>query len=192
MMVKTAKKYYTFTEYTNYLDETDYKYELVNGELVKMPPASGIHALIVTILFQLLTTEIARLNRNWLIMPGTIGVRITETKSRIPDLTIINKSQAQEILSLPCAILETAPILVIEIVSPANSDDDYRYKRSEYAALEIPEYWIIDPNAQKISVLVLVNGFYEVTEFSSELSIISPTFPDFKLNINDILKNKSF
>ncbi|QZZ23493.1 Uma2 family endonuclease [Leptothermofonsia sichuanensis E412] len=27
---------------------------------------------------------------------------------------------------------------------------DYRYKRSEYAALEVPEYWIVDPLDAKI------------------------------------------
>jgi Uma2 family endonuclease len=185
-MVQTAKKYYTFEDYLNYEDDTDYKYELVNGELIQMPVASGIHALIVTILFQLLTQEILRLNLDWLIMPGTLGVRTTETKSRIPDLTIITRKQAEEIRTLRSAVLQESPLLVIEIASPGNSDDDYRYKRSEYAALEIPEYWIVDPTTEKISVLTLINGFYEVAEFTSDSPIISPTFPELKLNVTQI------
>ena len=38
-----------------------------------------------------------------------------------------------------------APLLVVEVVSPGkvNEDRDYRYKRSEYAARGISEYWIV-------------------------------------------------
>ncbi|MDB9428759.1 Uma2 family endonuclease, partial [Microcystis aeruginosa CS-555/01A07] len=58
---------------------------------------------------------------------------------------------------------------------------DYRYKRSEYAVRGIPEYWIIDPIALKISVLNLILGFYELAEFNNEDKIISVTFPDLQL-----------
>jgi Uma2 family endonuclease len=45
----------------------------------------------------------------------------------------------------------------------------------------IPEYWIIDPIALKISVLTLISGFYELAEFNKEDRIISVTFPDLQL-----------
>ena len=46
-MVVTKEKLYTFAEYLNYRDSTDNKYELFNGELISMAPASGFHALIL-------------------------------------------------------------------------------------------------------------------------------------------------
>ncbi len=82
---------------------------------------------------------------------------------------------------MSAAVLEAPPVLAVEIVSPGNSDDDYRYKRSEYAVREIPEYWIIDPQTEKISILLLVSGFYEVTEFTGEQEIKSLLFPELKL-----------
>jgi Uma2 family endonuclease len=45
----------------------------------------------------------------------------------------------------------------------------------------IPEYWIIDPIALKISVLTLISGFYELAEFNNKDRIISVTFPDLQL-----------
>jgi Uma2 family endonuclease len=44
------------------------------------------------------------------------------------------------------------------VVSPgkANEDRDYRYKRSEYAARGIAEYWIVDPAQARVTVLTLV------------------------------------
>ncbi|WP_286826122.1 Uma2 family endonuclease [Microcystis sp. LSC13-02] len=142
-MIATQQKIYTFTEYLNYHNSTDNKYELFNGELIPMPPAKA--------------------------------------KSRIPDLMILTAEQCQEIRNMTTAVIEFSPLLVVEIVSPGNADDDYRYKRSEYAVRGILEYWIIDTIALKISVLTLISGFYELAEFNNEDRIISVTFPDLQL-----------
>jgi Uma2 family endonuclease len=89
---------------------------------------------------------------------------------------------------MSAAVLEAPPLLALEIVSPGNSDDDYRYKRSEYAVREIPEYWIIDPETEKISVLLLVSDFYEVTEFTGEQEIKSLLFPQLKLTSEQVFQ----
>ncbi|MBR8831366.1 MAG: hypothetical protein N5P05_002075 [Chroococcopsis gigantea SAG 12.99] len=180
-MVAVRKKLYSFEEYLEYDDGTDTKYELFNGELIPMPPASGFHALILCFLTEFLVLEIKRLNLEWKIMPGNVGVRTDRNKSRIPDLIIIDGSQCQELKTMRSAVMESPPILAIEIVSPGNSDHDYRYKRSEYAVSGINEYWIIDPLALKVSILTLVSGFYEVTQYEKEAEIVSPTFSEIKL-----------
>jgi Uma2 family endonuclease len=180
-MIQSLTKTYSFEEYLAYDNGTDNKYELVNGELKLMPPASGFHALILHFIFKILDQEIDKLKQQWKVMPGTVGVRTAKNKSRIPDLVVLSESQCQEIKKMSTAVLENPPLLAVEIVSPGNADDDYRYKRSEYAVREIPEYWIIDPEAKKISVLLLVSGFYEVTEFTEEQKIKSSLFPELKL-----------
>ncbi|UXE58720.1 MAG: Uma2 family endonuclease [Woronichinia naegeliana WA131] len=130
--------------------------------------------------------EINKLKQQWKVMPGTVGVRTAKRKSRIPDLVILSEEQCQELRTMSTAVLENPPLLAIEIVSPNNSDDDYRYKRSEYAVREIPEYWIIDPEIEKVSVLLLVSGFYEVTEFTDEQEIKSLLFPKLKLTVQQL------
>lgn len=187
-MVQLLTKTYSFEEYLAYDDGTDNKYELVNGHLQLMPTASGLHALILHFIFNVLEQEIKKVQKQWKVMPGTVGVRTAKNKSRIPDLVILSEEQCQEIRKMSTAVLETPPLLAVEIVSPNNSDDDYRYKRSEYAVREIPEYWIIDATSQKISILVLVSGFYEVTEFTEEQEIKSLLFPELKLTAKQIFE----
>jgi Uma2 family endonuclease len=85
------------------------------------------------------------------------------------------------------AVFEVSPLLVVEVVSPASIKQDYRFKRTEYAALEIPEYWIVDPQENKISVLILEDGFYEVTEFKGAQAVVSPTFNELHLTVETIL-----
>jgi Uma2 family endonuclease len=186
-MIQTVKKTYSFEEYLNYNDGTELQYELVNGELISMPTASGIHALIMVFLYDIFKQQINYLKQKWAVMPGNIGVRTDEKKSRIPDLVILNKQQVEELKEMAVAVLQTPPILAVEIVSPGHADDDYRYKRSEYAVKGIPEYWIVDPIAKKVSVLVLVSGFYDLTEFTESQQIISPTFPNLNLTANQVL-----
>jgi Uma2 family endonuclease len=187
-MVQLLTKTYSFAEYLAYDDGTDNKYELVNGELQLMTTASGFHALILVLVYDILKAEITRIKQQWKVMPGTVGVRTAKNKSRIPDLVVLSESQCQEIRTMSAAVLETPPLLAVEIVSPNNSDDDYRYKRSEYAVREIPEYWIVDPEAQKISVLLLVSGFYDMTEFTGEQKIKSLLFPELKLTPKQVFE----
>jgi len=187
-MVQLLSKTYSFEEYLAYDDGTDNKYELVNGQLQLMPTASGFHALILVLLYDILKAEIERIKQQWKVMPGTVGVRTAYKKSRIPDLVILSDSQCQEIRTMSTAVLESPPLLAVEIVSPGNSNDDYRYKRSEYAVREISEYWIIDPEIEKISVLLLVSGFYEVTEFIGEQEIKSLLFPELRLTAKQVFE----
>ncbi len=72
-------------------------------------------------------------------------------------------------------MFETTPLLV-EIVSESSVKQDCRFKRSEYAGLAIPEYWIIVPLENKVSVLMLEESFYEVIEFKGTQPIGSPIF----------------
>jgi len=188
MLQTLTKKTYTFEEYLEYHDDTDRKYELVNGELIPMPTPSGLHADIMVFLFKQLDKEIERLSLDWKVRPGNVGVRTAYNKSRIPDLVIITESQRQELRKVTSAVLQSPPLLAVEIVSPGNAADDYRSKQAEYAVREIPEYWIVDPIKAKVSVLQLVDGLYETAEFTeSQAAIKSATFPELALTVEEIL-----
>ncbi len=65
----------------------------------------------------------------------------------------------------------------------------------EYQNTGIPEYWIVDPIEQKITVLVLDKGSYTKTVFAGSEAIAegrasliaSMTFPELKLTATEIL-----
>lgn len=81
-------------------------------------------------------------------------------------------------------------MLVIEVVSPGElqCDRDYIAKRIQYEDRGIPEYWIIDPEQQLITVLALENSKYiEIGQFRDSDAIASPTFLEFVLTAAEIL-----
>ena len=47
--------------------------------------------------------------------------------------------------------MEGPPTLVVEILSPSTRDRDQTLKARRYAALGIPHYWIVDPDAVRIA-----------------------------------------
>lgn len=159
MTQRTTKRLYSFEEYLAYDDGTDSRYELVNGKLELRNPQPFRHLLISKFIELAFETQIKRLGLPWLCFREA-GVRTGWRKSRLPDVYVVTAEQVMEFLDEP-AVCQSAPILVVEVVSPDSVKRDYRYKRSEYAALEIPEYWIVDPIESKITILLLEDGLYE-------------------------------
>lgn len=185
-MVTTALKSYSFEDYCCYNDNTDNRYELVDGQLQLMTPPSFRHLLIADKLRAILNEAIA-LEKLPLFCLPEMGIRTGWRKSRIVDLVVVPREQVLESLE-QSAIAEIPPLLAIEIVSPESIQRDYRYKRSEYAALGIPEYWIVDPLVQKITVLTFNEGLYDEQVFEAENLILSHQFANLKITVNEIFK----
>ncbi|MBE9155485.1 Uma2 family endonuclease [Nodosilinea sp. LEGE 06152] len=185
MTPSTATALCTFEDYLAYDDGSENRYELVDGELVAMSPPVMEHFLIAKFLEQALDIEIRRLQRPWLCFRES-GVRTGLRKSRLTDVSVVTLDQAQE-LKGRSVVFSTSPLLVIEVVSPDSVTRDYRYKRTEYAALEIPEYWVVDPLESKVTVLVFNEGLYDETVFVGDQVLVSPTFPELALTVDQIL-----
>jgi Uma2 family endonuclease len=188
--MNTTTKLFTLAEYFAYEDGTDKRYELVNGELIEMPSESDLNNLIAMYLIAALLKIIPiRLMRR-----GTeIVVSGSRTTTRIPDLLVLTEELITALAETPRSIITPdlpPPALVVEVVSPGkeNQDRDYRYKRSEYAARGIGEYWIVDPQQSQVVVLTLVDGLYEEVVYRSGDSLVSATFPTLELTAKQILQ----
>ncbi|CAN1213072.1 Putative restriction endonuclease domain-containing protein [Tumidithrix helvetica PCC 7403] len=192
MIITNPKTRVTFADYLSYFDGSDTRYELVDGELIQMSLATGKHGAIVKFLERSLDTEIDSLKLPWIALQGIVGVRcprgIGLDTARIPDVVIMLRDEWQSLQEREAVIGFdlSPPLLVVEVVSVSTKTTDYRTKRTEYAARDIPEYWIVDALEMKISVLVLSDGWYDPSEFEQGDRIISPTFPDLQLTPQQI------
>jgi Uma2 family endonuclease len=181
-MVQLTQRFQSFEEYLSYDDGTDNLYELFNGELIPVPPDSGVNVEIATLLLLkfALTVGHRRVRGHGL----ELEVR-GEPRNRFPDLTVIREEHIELLrqrntirLSMP------PPMIVVEIVSPGEvqRNRDYVAKRMQYQDLGVPEYWIVDPQEETILVLELVNGVYvEAATFSGDGAIaVRVTSPEEK------------
>ena len=178
----------TLEEYLAYDDGTDNRYELVDGKLIKMPPGSDRNNLIALyLLSEFLKLVPVRLIRH---KDTEIAVTGSRTRVRIPDLLILTEELFTAIGGRRATITPDmpSPVLAVEVVSPgkANRDRDYRYKRSEYAARGIVEYWIVDPEFSQVTILSLVDGLYEETVFKGDRVINSTVITKLSLTPKQI------
>ena len=167
--------------------DTEGRYELINGELVELPPESRLNSTIAVRVLLLLVAAGLSVE---LIHPGKCEVqmpilRANDAANCFPDLVVLRPEHLELTQRRLTITLDMPPPrLIAEVISPGktNRDRDYIHKRSQYAAIGIPEYWLIDPVAQTVKVLTLEGKDYrEVGVFSGEMAIASLEFTELKL-----------
>lgn len=194
-MIATAPltQKFSFEQYLAYCDGHETPHELVEGDLIPMTVGTGKHGSIIEFLHDEFRAAIRQQQVPWTAKAMMLGIRSPRGRrwetSRIPDVAVLPKAQWEEMANRSAVIdfHETPPLLVVEVVSPSTRTDDYRSKRSEYALLQIPEYWIVDPLAGKVTIGLEQAQLYDLTEYEGEDLIQSPTFPTLTLTAQQIL-----
>jgi Uma2 family endonuclease len=181
-MIQVRSRFQSFEEYLSYDNGTDNLYELFNGELIEVPPESGQNTGIAVFLLLQFAAIVGHLR----VRPHGLELEVRgEPKNRYPDLTIIREEHIQQLDKRNTLRLSMVPpLLVIEIVSPGElqHDRDYIAKRMQYQDCGIPEYWIVDPDAQLVLVLELTGNTYtEIGSFSENEKVRSPQFRELNL-----------
>ena len=124
--------------------------ELVEGEIIEMPLPNGEHGEVLA----MLTVKIGhyvlekRLGR---VATGDAGFVLERNPDgrdtvRGVDLAFISKSKAPA--PLPSALLEYAPDLAVEVISPSNEAADIRLKIRQLLDAGTTLVWIVYPDLQ--------------------------------------------
>ena len=187
-MIQAKPRFSTFEEYLSYDDGTDKCYELLNGELIELPPESGENISILGFLYLQLAPLMGHRRVRWGLELEVEG----EPKNRYPDLTVIREEHIQQLRPRNTIRLSMQPpLVVIEAVSPgfSNRERDYIDKRKQYQDRGIPEYWLIDPARATVTVLELVDGIYrELGVFRGEDPIRSSVISLLNLTAQQLLQ----
>lgn len=154
---------------------------------------TGQHGQIMSALESRFRQAIQQQRRDWIAEKGIIGIQSPRggrwDTVRIPDIVVMASDQWRRMADREAVVVLTdpPPILVVEVVSESTRRTDYRAKVSEYAVLDISEYWIVDPSTGQISLGILEAGLYEWQIASGSESIRSQVFPDLELSPMDLM-----
>ena len=180
-------------DYLLYEDGTDTRYELVNGELVAMAQPKGRHGAIAEFLNDTFRDESKRIGNHWTAKQMAIAIQSPRggrwDTARIPDVTVLSLDQWRNLRDQEAIIRlnDPPPFLLVEVVSDSTVITDYRTKRAEYNVLNIPEYWIVDPLDNSLTLLQLIDDLYEAQCFVGAAPIPSTTFPELALRVDQVL-----
>ena len=126
----------------------DERLELIEGEIIVTPSPSLMHQIVVHRLDVLLDRAIVEAGLG-LVIGAPFDVFLDEQNVPQPDLMVVLRDREQV---LGAARLESAPSLAMEIISPSNAAKDRVTKRDLYALHGIPEYWLVDPDAETVTI----------------------------------------
>lgn len=196
-MSDTRAKFATFEDYLAYSDKLgmEGRYQLIEGELVELPPESEPNDFVADNLQFLLA--ISQLVPRRLIKTHTCEVQVPVLQSkdpanRFPDVVILREEHlALTQRRLTITLDMPPPRLIAEVISPGkgNRDRDLIHKRAQYAALGVAEYWLIDPEARTVKVLSLeTDSYQEVGNFSNNETITSPGLPELSLTAKQLFE----
>jgi Uma2 family endonuclease len=131
-----------------HLPDDDFRYEVWDGELTRMPPAGGRHNEVETDLAFALREAAGATGR---VYTGDTGFRLMERRSISPDVAFVRRER----LPPPedrVGFLPVLPDLAVEVRSPSDSDEDLRIKVERYLTLGVPLVWVVDPEHRTAEV----------------------------------------
>jgi Uma2 family endonuclease len=157
--------------------------ELSGGRLEVLSMPSKTHQLIVHFLLNALKAFV-KSGEGGTVLMAPFPVKLGPGKFREPDVVCVLARHQDR-----CGerFAEGAD-LVMEIVSASDPARDRGTKRLEYAQGGIPEYWIVDPQEARITVLKLsIDGYAVHGEFVRGMRATSALLPGFEVDVNRAL-----
>jgi Uma2 family endonuclease len=163
--------------------------EFDDGCLEVLPMPDVVHQLIVWVLTSVLN-ELSVDGQNGLAVPSPFKLKIPNGRWREPDVSYLMPRSLGRYRREWWDYAD----LTVEVVSPDDPNRDYVLKRADYALAGVPEYWIIDPGAETITVLVLEGGAYRQAQRAGRGDVAqSVLLPGFRVDVTELLaKSRRF
>ena len=140
------------------------RFELVKGELVEVPPAGGLHALIVKVFLRLLDPFVLARNLGEVFADG-LGYIIGRNPDivRVPDVSFVSRARLPA-GGIPEGFIPFAPDLAVEIVSPGDRAEEVYGKVREYLAAAARLVWVVWPRHRAVTVYTANGEVRELRE----------------------------
>ncbi len=147
---------WTFDHWLQFPDD-GWKYEILDGVLHMSPPPSIKHQ-DVSLELAFLLRGYVRTHRLGKVLEAPCGVRLPNQSVPVePDILFVRRERRAIIQQ---NYVEGPPDLVVEVLSPSNSDYDLETKKLQYEQAGVGEYWIVNPWDESVLVLQLQDGRY--------------------------------
>jgi Uma2 family endonuclease len=156
--------------------------EVVNGEIVRMPPDKLPHAYIVDNMADLLKATLDRKTVQVFVTVFGLVIRRDPVTTRVPNLAVFIKKSIIE----QDGYIHSAPELVVEVLSPANTRAERTAKLRDYESIGVPEVWVLSPKAQTVEVLLLKDGRLTTTTLLREGQLTPTCFPEAAIDVSAI------
>lgn len=181
---------YTYEDYLKLPEEPGYRFEILEGFLVKEPSPSLHHQRLSRELGRQLMTFFDGFDPEGELFFAPLDVTLTISNVLQPDILFVSGARReimrQERIDGPCD-------LVVEIMSPANRRKDRLQKMEIYRKAGIPHYWLADPEENTLEAFMLQGGRYTLVAAGEPGGTFThPAFPGLDLDLARIFQRPVF
>jgi len=134
--------------------------EIIGGELFVSPSPVRDHQFLVKQVFRILIREIDDKGVGE-AFTGPVDVRFSPEDQVQPDVVALSHESLQRYQG---HIVDGPPDIVVEVLSPSTESYDRIEKKRLYESNGVPEYWIVDPKRELMTLFQLVDGSYVESE----------------------------
>ncbi len=180
-VLNSQKKTHTIDEI--YLLPSGKRAELIDGQIYDMAPPTRKHQLTAGELFTAIHNYIQLKGGACMpyIAPFAVFLNQDDTNYVEPDISVI--CDKSKLTDKGCF---GAPDWIIEIVSPGSRRMDYFTKLFKYSTAGVREYWIVDPDKNRVTVYNFESENMEDYTFAD--SVKAGIFDELYINFSDIAR----
>jgi Uma2 family endonuclease len=156
--------------------------ELIDGSLIEVETPTELHEHIVAwITFHLVGWVRANGGR---VFASGYKVRVRADRGVMPDVQLYRKENPARGEK---AMESGRPDLAVEVVSESSPRYDRVTKLHWYAAIGVPEYWIVDPQAHTVERLLLHGAHYLIADaLAGDQQLAPETFPGLAIALREL------
>lgn len=181
----TARTLVTANELFDMPDD-GFRYELVKGEVKRMPPAGSEHGVII-IRFVRPFSQFVEDNNLGLVFAAETGFRIASNPDtvRAPDAAFVSKEKIP-VEGVPRGFWDGAPDMAIEVISPSDTYTDVEEKVHDWLDAGTQMVVVINPRTRTVTAYHSHTELVRLTE-SGVLSG-GNVVPGFELQLSELFR----
>ncbi|MEM7796952.1 MAG: Uma2 family endonuclease [Cyanobacteria bacterium P01_C01_bin.118] len=155
------------------------KLELLDGDIILVPPPDPFHEWLIRQIIKLLASELGDV----VLVEKTCPVSLSATSEPVPDIAVLKLQDHDYKHQHP----QPSDIYLLIEIANSTPERDTKVKRSLYAQAGITEYWVFDVSCQALKVYRNIQIHHGVTDYQvdadwSEDAIALCAFPHIKLD----------
>lgn len=170
---KPVKKL-TYLDYLEIPDEPGYRFEILDGMLIKEPSPNVMHQRVSRRLQRLLEDYFGEVDAEGEIFNAPLDVTPLDYNVVQPDIFYVAGEQQ---LIIKDARIDGAPKLVVEILSPSSRRKDRLQKMQIYQRAKVQHYWLVDPQERTLECFAWHDGLYALVASGMDEDVVK--HPDF-------------
>ncbi len=177
----------TYKDYLELPEDPGFRFEILDGVLIKDPSPSTLHQRAVGQILHILSDHFWEVDPEGEVFIAPLDTTLGDFTVVQPDVLYVSGEQ-KEILKE--ARIDGAPALAVEVISPFSIQKDTIQKLRIYQEAGVQHYWLVNPEEQTLQCFSLREGAYALVAVGMDNEIVEPPgFPGLVIPLKALWHN---